>query len=339
MQYFISVAILKNGNKGTEKYRETMMMRKTSYRSNHSCSVLKMTMMSLAGLLISAVIGELAFAAPPEMSRLQVTDITTRSFSVVLTVSEPASTLLSLFAADCTTAVTGFTVAQEQHLVSGNRRISVTALTPSTNYCYQLTAISTATSEVATITAAPVTTATEIVRTSISGVDIIPANNDIVKAPAVHLATGESRDAIISTVELTGGGAVAPLSLLLSADQNRDYFNLNNLFATATGKTLKVAGSERVKVTENHGSSGCIIERFRQLPAASGGTAAGAFVQANTTDIDASGGVNILDVLRIVGGKGTSSTGQCFNSDLDLSSNGVVDANDLIIIKGGFNGL
>src|SRR6185369_13185304 len=103
----------------------------------------------------------------------------------------------------------------------------------------------------------------------------------------------------------------------LSGNPDKDYFNLNNLFTSASGKSLRLAGGERVKITENHGSSNCIVERFRTVPTASGGTAPQSFVRPNTSDIDASGGVNILDILRVVGGKGTTNSGQCFNSDID----------------------
>ncbi len=280
-----------------------------------------------------------AEAGVPVLSNQRVTDVTTRSFSVILTASEPSTPALSLFAADCTTPATGFTTALQQNPASGNIRFTVSGLAATTNYCYQLSVTSSSTSDLTTTAAAPVATAAAIVRTKLSGPDLLPVGNDILKVPAPFLPAGENRDAIISTVELLDGTAVSPLSLLLNSDPNRDYLNLNNLFSTATGKTLNLSGGERVKLTENHGSSGCVIERFRTVPAASGGTSPRTFVQANLNDVDASGGVNILDILRVVGGKGTNSVGPCFNSDLDLNGDGIVDANDLTIIKGGFNGL
>lgn len=280
-----------------------------------------------------------AEAGVPVISNQRVTDVATRSFSVILTASEPATPLLSLFGSDCTTPATGFATAAQQNPVSGNLRLTVSGLSAATGYCYQVALTSAATSELATSAAAPVTTAAAIVRTASSGSDLLPSGNDIVKVPAVHLPSGETRDAILATVELTGATASAPLSLLLSSNPNRDYFNLNNVFTTSTGKSLKLVGGERVKITEQHGAGGCVIDRFRTVPVPSGGTAPRAFVRANASDIDASGGVNILDVLRMVAGKGSSSSGNCFNSDLDLNGDGVIDSADLTIIKGGFNGL
>lgn len=289
----------------------------------------------LLGLLLPAW----AAAGVPVLTNQRVTDVTTRSFAVILTVSEPSTPLLSLFEADCTTPAGGFATTLQQHPTSGNLRLIVSGLNAATGYCYRLAVTSTATAETTTSAPAQVTTTTAIVRTRLAGADILPSGNDILKVPAVHLGAGEARETIISTVELADGTAVSPLSLLLSANPNLDYFDLNNLFTASTGKTYRLSGNERVQLSENHGTSGCVIDRFRTLPAPSGGTAPRAFVQANTHDIDASGGVNILDALRLVGGKGTTSASPCFNSDLDLNVDGVIDSADLTIIKGGFNGL
>jgi hypothetical protein len=218
-------------------------------------------------------------------------------------------------------------------------RLTVAGLAAATTYCYQLTLTSASTAEVTTSATLPVATAAAVVRTATVGTDTVPVGNDILRVPDVHLPAGETRDGIISTVELLGGSGASPLSLLLSTDPSRDYFNLNNLFAAATGKSLDLAGGERVRITENHGITGCVIERFRTVPADAGGTAARPFARANPNDVDASGGVNILDVLGVVAGKGTTGTGPCFNGDLDLNGDGVIDGADLTIIKGGFNGL
>jgi hypothetical protein len=280
-----------------------------------------------------------AEAGMPVISNQRVTDVSTRSFSVILSVSEPSTTILSLFAADCTTPATGFTSTLQQNATSGTMRITVSALAVATGYCYQLALTSSSTSEVTTTATAPVATMSAIVRTAPKGLNIVPVGNDIVKVPAVFLPPGATRDTIISTVELLDGSAASPLSRQLSNTLSADYFNLNNLYSSTTGATFVVNGVKRVKISELHGSSGCNIERFRTLPAASGGTAPRAFVQAIASDIDASGGVNILDVLRVVGGKGTTNSGSCFNSDLDFNGDGIIDAADLAIIKGGFNGL
>jgi hypothetical protein len=290
-------------------------------------------------LLLCLLLSVTAEAGVPALASQRVTDVTTRSFAVVWTVSEPSSAVLSLFAADCATPAAGFATALRQNAASGNMRLTVTGLAAATTYCYQLAITSASTSDLTTSAATPVATAAAVVRSVTAGPDIAPTGNDILRVPAPHLPPGETRDAILSTVEMLDGSAAAPLSLLLSSDPNRDYFNLNNIFAAATGKSLDLAGGERVMITENHGTTGCVTQRFRTVPADAGGTAARAFTRANPNDIDASGGVNILDVLRVVAGKGAASTGPCFNSDLDLNGDGVIDGADFTMIKGGFNGL
>lgn len=295
----------------------------------------RVRLITLLCLLLSAG----ANAGVPTISNQRVTDVATRSFSVIMTVNEPSTLSLSLFAADCATPSSGFTTALQQNTTSGNLRITVSGLSTATNYCYQLAVTSVSTSDVSTTSVLPVVTASAIERTVLSGSDIIPVGNDILKVPTVHIASGESRDAILTTFELADSTGAAPLSLMLSLMANSDYFNLNNLFTSETGKTKIVSGGERVKITEIHGSNGCAIQHFRKLPPASGGTLPRSFVQADGNDIDASGGVNILDTLRVVGGKGTTTSGPCFNNDLDLNSDGIIDSADLSIIKGGFNGL
>jgi hypothetical protein len=280
----------------------------------------------------------LADAGVPVVTNQLVTDVTTRSFSVILTTNEPSTAVLSLFGADCTTPASGFATALQQNTTSGNMRVTVSNLNSASGYCYQVAVTSTSTADVTTSAPVLVSTATAIIRSATSGSNIVPTGNDILKVPAIFLATGETRDAVVATVELVNGTALAPLSLLLSTSASSDYFNLNNLF-TSAGSTLSMTGAERVKISENHGVGGCVVSRFRTLPTASGGTAPQAFVQANANDIDASGGVNILDILRVVAGKATTNTGSCFNSDLDLNGDGVIDSADVAIIKGGFNGL
>jgi hypothetical protein len=292
-------------------------------------------LVALFCLLLSVTAG----AGEPGITNQRVTDVTTRSFSVIGTVSEPSTAVFSLYSSNCTTSVTGYTTTLQQNAASGNMRFTVAGLTAATSYCYQLAVTSTSIPSQTTSATAPVSTATAIERTTTSSTNIVPGGNDILKLPAVNLTAGEDRTAVISSVELLNGTALAPLSLLLSNKPGSDYFNLNNIFAATTGKSLNLVGGERVKITENHGVSGCITERFRTIPADAGGTAARSFTRANPNDVDASGGVNILDILRIVKGKGTTSTGPCFNSDLDLNGDGIIDGADLTIIKGGFNGL
>lgn len=289
-------------------------------------------------VLLCLLLSAWAEAGVPVISNQRVTDVATRSFSVIGTVSASSTVVFSLYSSNCTTPATGFATSLQQNTTSGNIRFTVTGLSAATTYCYQLSATS-ASSELATTLPAQVTTATAVTRTMMAGLNLVPIGNDILRMTGIHLPSGETRDGILVTLDLLGGSAISPLSLLLSGDPNRDYFNLNNLFVTATGTSLDLMGGERMRITEIHGTSGCVIERYRTIPADGGATVARPFTRANPSDIDASGVVNILDVLRVVAGKGTATTGSCFNSDLDLNASGGIDSTSFTTIKGGFNGL
>ncbi len=276
-------------------------------------------------------------AGVPVISGHRVTDVATRSFTVLATVSEPSLVVLSLFGADCHTPVETSSVAFQHNSASGNYRFTLGNLDAATAYCYQITATSESTPDLTAVARSTVLTAALIVRTAPYGGGLIPVGNDIIKVPDIYSVPGEDRAAVLSSIELMNGVALSPLSRLLSASQSGDYVNLNNLFGAETATSYRVVGGERVKIMENHGSNGCVIERYRVLPAPSGGTAPRSLVRPAAMDIDGSGTVTILDILRIVGGKGSDNSGSCFNSDLDLNGDGRIDRADFSLMKSGFN--
>src|SRR5689334_5010930 len=98
-------------------------------------------------VLLCLLLAVTAEAGVPALANQRVTDVTTRSFAVVWTVSEPSSAVLSLFAADCATPAPGFTTALQQNAASGNMRLTVAGLAAATNYCYQLAVTSASTSD------------------------------------------------------------------------------------------------------------------------------------------------------------------------------------------------
>ena len=288
--------------------------------------------------LLCPLLATFAWAGVPVIDNIQVTDVATRSFAVALHSSEPVAVSGAVFR-NCSSAVTGAAVSFANNSTSGNIRISISGLSAATSYCYKPVVSSLASGEQGYMPVIPVATASQVTRDMTVGSSIMPFANDLVRVPGVFLAPGETQSGVLVTLNLMNGASLSPLSLLLTPDTMNNYLNLNNLFAKVSLQSLNLTGGERVKVTERHGKNGCVIERFRTIPADGEVTAAKDFARVNPTDIDASGGVNILDVLRVVGGKGTSNTGPCFNSDLDINGDGVIDSKDLIMIKDGFNGL
>ncbi len=291
----------------------------------------------LCPLLLCPLFSSLARAGVPVVDNLKITDVATRSFAVTLHASEPVNIAGGVFR-NCSSAVAGAAVSFDNHSTSGNIRVSISGLSPSTAYCYKPLISSLSTREQGTVPEVAVSTAAQVTRVMTVGNGAVPFSNDLVRVPNIHLAPGEGADGVLVTLELANGAGLSPLSLMVSGDAARNYFNLNNLFDRDSRQSLNLTGGERVKVTESHGSNGCVVERFRTVPADSEATAAKDLARANPADIDASGGVNILDLLRVVGGKGSRSDGSCFNDDLDVNGDGRVDINDFNAIKSGFNG-
>jgi hypothetical protein len=292
----------------------------------------------LCPLLVCPQLTAPARAGVPAATNLRITDVATRSFAVTWHSSEPVNVSGGVFR-NCSSAVTGVAVSFDNHSSnSGNIRVTISGLSASTAYCYKPLISSLSTGEQGTLPDTAVSTAAQVTRGMVTGSGVVPFANDLVRVPDIYLAPGEAGAGVLVTLELANGGGLSPLSLMVSGDQTRNYFNLNNLFANDSRQSLNLTGGERVRLTERHGTTGCLIERFRTVPADTEITAARDLSRGNPKDIDASGGVNILDLLRVVGGKGSLATGPCFNSDLDVNGDGKVDIDDFNAIKSGFNG-
>jgi hypothetical protein len=289
----------------------------------------------LAGLLHCAP----AFAGVPSVSQMEVADVTPGSFAVSWVASEPSVGTITTFASDCTTALAGLSLAAENNDATGFIKVTVSGLSADSSYCYQTRTTSISTLETALYPSAPAPLATTkaALRTMMTGTALLPFANDLLRVPPVYLAAEtEVPDGILAIMYLDGGNG--PLSLLLTNDGRTRFFNMNNLFSSATGSTMNLVGGERVRITERHGKSGCVVDRFRQVPADQETTRARDFVPSpRPQDIDFNGTVNILDVLRVAGGMGTARGDSCFNSELDMSSHDRVDQSDLDSVIGSFD--
>jgi len=221
-------------------------------------------------------------------------------------------------------------------------RVTATGLSADTSYCYQTLTTSKSTSQTTVYPAQPalVATAKAVLRTMVTGTVLTPFANDLLRVPAVYLPTvADVPDGVLVALYLDGGKG--PLSLLLTSDVSTRYFNMNNLFSAAMGSSINLVGNERVRLSERHGRSGCVIDRFRKAPADLELTTVRDFVtNPRPQDVDFSGTVNILDVLRVVGGAGTAKGGVCFNSDLDMTTGDTkVDFADVQSVVGSFDAI
>ena len=281
-------------------------------------------------------------AGVPLVSLVEVTDVTPASFAVTWLSSEPAHGSLLLFAADCVTPLANPSLVSEGSDRSGFIKVTASALAARTSYCYQTVTVSKSSAETTLYPLNRATTVTEksVVRTITVNGTSVPFANDLLAVPPPYAPTvADGQDGLLVILNMLDGKGNTPLSQLLTADSAKNYFNMNNIFASVIGESVNLTGGERVKITERHGNVGCTaITRFRKVPADGEITRERNFSRCGRSDdIDCNDTVNILDILRITRGVGSTRGDICFNSDLDINSDGSVTQLDVDAAVGGFN--
>jgi len=281
-------------------------------------------------------------AGAPLVSQIEVSDVTPGSFAVAWQSSEPASGSLYLFQGDCATPIPNPLLTGEGNDQSGIVRVTAADLSPNTTYCYQTVTTSKSSSETLLYPASPVSITTQkaITRGMPAGGKTVPFANDLLQIPPPYIPSLlHSQAGLLIVLRLLDNKGDKPLSLLLTADATQNSFNMNNLFDPLSGQSLNLAGGERVRLTERHGNLGCAaIDRFRRVPADLEVTRGSAFERcARSLDMDCNNTVNILDILRVARGIGSSPGDTCFNSDLDLNADGTVNQLDADAVTGGFD--
>ncbi|MEW5744163.1 MAG: hypothetical protein AB1805_01805 [Nitrospirota bacterium] len=289
-------------------------------------------------LLLS--LGSEGEAGVPVISRLEVTDVTTRSFSVFWITSEPSIPSLLVYQSDCATPASEVQISVASSDATGIQKATAAGLLPDTNYCFQTATTLRSTGDTAVFPPSPVVVKTErtVARFVQQETKLVPFANDLLRIPPVYLpAPADSPEGIIAMLSILGSRSARPLSVFFAGPSDH-YANLNNLFDSSTGESLDLVGGERMLITELHGASGCTIERYRKVPADNGMTRArdiqGGFVPQ---DLDCNDSVNILDILRAVQWFGSSRGAACFNADADLINDGTVDILDILNVVGSFN--
>lgn len=281
-------------------------------------------------------------AGVPLVSLIEVTDVTPASFTVSWQSSEPARGSLYLFKGDCVTPIANPVISSESSDRSGFIRVTVAGLTANTAYCYRTVTTSVNTSETTINPVLPTAVQTEksITRTMVVNGKNVPFANDLLQSPTPYLpATAGGQDGLLIVLKMLDGKGNTPLSLLLTTSSSSSYFNMNNLFDPLTGQNINLTGGERVKITERHGNLGCAaIDRFRLVPVDTEITKENRFNSCfSPLDVDCSNRVTILDILRVAHGIGSTTGDMCFNSDLDVNSDGKVDQVDVDAVAGGFD--
>jgi len=288
----------------------------------------------------------------PEVSDVMVTDITTRSFSVIWNSSEPSTAILDVFdGPDCLTPTTvaviiphpihsGDDTIRISAENNGVMKVQITGLEPVTEYCFQTITTSISTSEdiVSPITPIKITTETQITTTYFVDPNILPFTNDIIYFPIHAPDQTTPIDGGILVVDVIGLSS-SPVTGFVGDGIESPYtlLDLKNLFARVDLENINLVGNERIKLLEYRGIEGCTLERYRKVPLdmeLSEVKEPGFCF--DPADLDCNDTINILDILRDIGGFDTETGDFCFNSDLDLDGNEMVNILDILNVVGKF---
>lgn len=299
-------------------------------------------------LLFAIILTTQVEAGVPEISEVMVTDITTRSFSVIWKSSEASIPSLKVFdGSDCLTLTAGIVVTSSP-VISGDitiataaenngiMKVTVTGLSPDTEYCYQTVTTSKSSSDIAIVPATPEKVITEMltVRTYLEDTtqNIKPFANDLILFPVFEPDQQTYSEGSLLVAEGPGGGK---LTAFIGDGMDSPYalIDLNNLFSADTKVNLDLLGCETLILREFKGNAACAdsatIVRFRKVPFDNELTTIREPMKCFFADNDCSGKVDILDVQRGLNIFNTK-TGDCnYNSDLDIVVDGAVNILDI----------
>ena len=286
-------------------------------------------------------------AGVPTVSEIRVTDVTTRSFSVVWISNEAATAGLRICSdPDCTTAVTGIIVNSDGNDTTGVIKATVTGLSPATTYFFQTETTSKSTSQttVSPTTPQSVTTETQTTRTYLQNSSIRPFGNDLI----YHLVYGANQTVETGAILMVSiDGSSYPVSTWSNHQTEGGVSmpgaiaDLNNIFGASLHENMNLVGNERITFLEVRGTNGCTLERWRKVPAELPEDLELVEVKMptscfNSADINCDDLVELGDIILDINGYGTYNGHSCFNPDLDQDGDGVVELGDIILVIGQY---
>jgi len=291
------------------------------------------------------------FAAMPQISRTQVTDVTPYSFSVIwvsdiatnadIKVYSDAAGLNQITGSVKVEPIpvgNGFGAVKSDAQSRGVLKVRIGKLTPSTSYYFRAVTSDQAKPSDVTESAliGPVTTAQVIKRTKVNtSAETVPfLNEQIVYSLVEADGTSAGRGSLL-VLEVTGcpypitgyvGDGIAAPQVLI---------NLNNVYGTGLN-SKELLGKERITLKELRTGNDCVLTHFRLVPQNAGKGE----VKDPLTGVDASGvqnakadlnvdtSVDIQD-FALFAAKYGSRLGDCFyNVDYDFDGNNLVDVSD-----------
>jgi hypothetical protein len=216
-----------------------------------------------------------ALGGVPEVNHLIVTDVTTRSFSVIWASSEASTANLEVYEdEDGTVSVTGAVITPHP-VESGNATIAtlaedsgvmkarVTALSPNTTYYFKTITTSKSTPDETyypeTAPFMSVTTESLTTRTYESGADTLPFSNDVIIEPC-YLDDGTTPaegTLLLATLE----GANHPLTAFVGdgVDAPDALIDLNNAFSRSSNQNHDCSEGDSLTLVNFRGTEGYSI--------------------------------------------------------------------------------
>ena len=223
-------------------------------------------------LVFSFALSGIAQAGIPDVANILVTDVTTRSFSVIWGASEAATAALGVYADEDGLVAVSEAVIAAHPVVSGDVAIStaaedngvmkvqVTGLEPDTTYYFQTVTTSKSTDDTVLFPdPAPllsVTTEHLTVRAIDNGSDLVPFGNDVIIWPC-YLADGVTPaegTLLLATIE----GANYPLTAFVGdgVDLPDALIDLNNAFGLTSHENVDFQQGENLTLLNFRGMEG-----------------------------------------------------------------------------------
>jgi len=290
--------------------------------------------MAISGWLFSfiLIIPAISSAGVPVITEVNVTDVTPVSFSVVGLVSESSNVTLQVYnAPDCINLTNGITVNVISNATTGINKATVTGLTASTAYCYQISATSQITppdSSVYPINPAVVNTESEVSRAYSSNGTLLPFANDIVYYPSYRPDLVTNADGALLIFSVPGGSS--PVSALIGDGiaSPLGLADMNNLFANIDHRTLNLSGGEVLTIKEVRGNLGGTLFHYRFVPQDGNLAEVKPPVACFFADNDCTNRVDIFDAQRCFNQFGKQAGNLEYNDDLDVEDDNRVDIFD-----------
>ena len=222
--------------------------------------------------LIVAVLPVIAYAGVPDVSDVMVTDVTTRSFSVIWAASEASTADLDVYEDENGTVPVAGAVITPHPVESGDSHIKdlaedngvmmvrVTGLLSNTTYYFRTITTSKSTADNTHYPESgpymPVTTELSTTRTSDSGADVLPFSNDVI-IQASYLDDGVTPaegTLLVATVE----GGNYPITAFVGDGVGLPYalIDLNNIFSRDSYENLDLSGGKNLTLLNFRGLSG-----------------------------------------------------------------------------------